>query len=169
MKEKTKRILVVLVKWRHSANGLFSHSFHLESSSVSFLIEISRARNSTLRFWLFKAILIKEALELVCGVPIADGSPFVWTKRKETLWNFLLKNFFGRVYSPRLTTGNSAKIYRYLSNKPGGGGEGGGVRLICPAGVCCLMHDIRNRKVPSIILNLFSDTTSIHSYMISIS
>ena len=88
-------------------------------------------------------------------------------KKKETLWNFLLKNFFGRVYSPRLTTGNSAKIYRYLSNKPGGGG--GGVRLICPAGVCCLMHDIRNRKVPSIILNLFSDTTSIHSYMISIS
>ena len=91
-------------------------------------------------------------------------------KKKETLWNFLLKNFFGRAYSPRLTTGNSAKIYRYLSNKPGGGGEGGGgVRLICPAGVCCLMHDIRNRKVPSIILNLFSDTTSIHSYMISIS
>ena len=30
--------------------------------------------------------------------------------------------------------------------------------------VCCLMHDIRNRKVPSNILNLFSDTTSIHSY-----
>ena len=28
--------------------------------------------------------------------------------------------------------------------------------------VCCLMHDIRNRKVPSSILNLFSDTTSIH-------
>ena len=45
-------------------------------------------------------------------------------KKKETLWNFLLKNFFGRVYSPRLTTGNSAKIYRYLSNKPGGGGGG---------------------------------------------
>ena len=30
--------------------------------------------------------------------------------------------------------------------------------------VCCLMHDIRNRKVPSNILNLFCDTTSIHSY-----
>ena len=30
--------------------------------------------------------------------------------------------------------------------------------------VCCLMNDIRNRKVPSNILNLFSDTTSIHSY-----
>ena len=30
--------------------------------------------------------------------------------------------------------------------------------------VCCLMHDIRNRKVPSNILNLFSGTTSIHSY-----
>ena len=27
-----------------------------------------------------------------------------------------------------------------------------------------LMHDIRNRKVPSNILNLLSDTTSIHSY-----
>ena len=26
------------------------------------------------------------------------------------------------------------------------------------------MHDTRNRKVPSNILNLFSDTTSIHSY-----
>ena len=26
------------------------------------------------------------------------------------------------------------------------------------------MHDMRNRKVPSKILNLFSDTTSIHSY-----
>ena len=26
------------------------------------------------------------------------------------------------------------------------------------------MHDIRNRKVPSNILNLVSDTTSIHSY-----
>ena len=51
-------------------------------------------------------------------------------------------------------------IYRYLSDKPRGG-EG---RLICPASVCCLMHDIRNRKVPSNILNLFSDTTNIHSY-----
>ena len=30
--------------------------------------------------------------------------------------------------------------------------------------VCCLMHDIRNRKVPSDILNLFSGTTSVHSY-----
>ena len=30
--------------------------------------------------------------------------------------------------------------------------------------VCCLIHDIRNRKVPSNILNLFSDTISIHSY-----
>ena len=29
--------------------------------------------------------------------------------------------------------------------------------------VCCLMHDIRNQKVPSNILNLFSDTKSIHS------
>ena len=52
-------------------------------------------------------------------------------------------------------------IYRYLSKKPGG--KGGG-RLICPASVCCLKHDISNRKVPSNILNLFSDTTSIHSY-----
>ena len=52
-------------------------------------------------------------------------------------------------------------IYRYLSNKPGRGGWG---RLICPASVCCSMHDVRNRKVPSNILNLFSDTTSIHSY-----
>ena len=26
------------------------------------------------------------------------------------------------------------------------------------------MHDMRNRKVPSKILNLFTDTTSIHSY-----
>ena len=32
---------------------------------------------------------------------------------------------------------------------------------MCPASVCCLMHDIRNRKVPSITLNLFRDTTSI--------
>ena len=30
--------------------------------------------------------------------------------------------------------------------------------------VCCLMYDIRNQKVPSNILNLFSDITSIHSY-----
>ena len=30
--------------------------------------------------------------------------------------------------------------------------------------VCCLMHDVRNRKVPSNILNLFSDTTNIHYY-----
>ena len=30
--------------------------------------------------------------------------------------------------------------------------------------VCCLMHDVRNRKVPNNILNLFSDTASIHSY-----
>ena len=52
-------------------------------------------------------------------------------------------------------------IYRYLSNKPGGGE---GVRLICPASVSCLMHDIRNRKVPSNILSLFRDTTSVHSY-----
>ena len=52
-------------------------------------------------------------------------------------------------------------IYGYLSNKPGGGGGG---RLICPASVCCLMHDIRNRKVPSNIFNLFSDTTCVHSY-----
>ena len=52
-------------------------------------------------------------------------------------------------------------IYRYLSNKLGRGGWG---RLICPASVCCSMHDVRNRKVPSNILNLFSDTTSIHSY-----
>ena len=52
-------------------------------------------------------------------------------------------------------------IYRYLFNKPGRGGWG---RLICPASVCCSMHDVRNRKVPSNILNLFSDTTSIHSY-----
>ena len=57
------------------------------------------------------------------------------------------------------------QIYRYLSNKPGEGGGGGG--LICPANVCCLMHDIRNRKVPSIILNLFSDTTSIIMTMTS--
>ena len=26
------------------------------------------------------------------------------------------------------------------------------------------MHDVRNRKVPNNILNLFSDTVSIHSY-----
>ena len=55
-------------------------------------------------------------------------------------------------------------IYRYLSNKPG---EGEGGRLICPASVCYLMHDIRNRKVPSIILNLFSDITSIIMTMTS--
>ena len=30
--------------------------------------------------------------------------------------------------------------------------------------VCCLMHDVRNRKVPNNILNLFSATASIHSY-----
>ena len=30
--------------------------------------------------------------------------------------------------------------------------------------VCCFIHDIQNRKVPSNILNLFSDTASIHSY-----
>ena len=30
--------------------------------------------------------------------------------------------------------------------------------------VCCLMHDLRNRKVPSNILNQFSDDTSSHSY-----
>lgn len=30
--------------------------------------------------------------------------------------------------------------------------------------VCCLMHDVQNRKVPNNILNLFSDTASIHSY-----
>ena len=30
--------------------------------------------------------------------------------------------------------------------------------------VCCLMHDIRNRKVHSNILNLFSDTTGILSF-----
>ena len=30
--------------------------------------------------------------------------------------------------------------------------------------VCCLIHDVRNRKVPNNILNLFSDTASIHSY-----
>ena len=30
--------------------------------------------------------------------------------------------------------------------------------------VCCLMHDVRNQKVPNNILNLFSDTASIHSY-----
>ena len=42
-------------------------------------------RNSPLRFWLFRAFHIKEALELVCGVQIADGSPFVRTKRNETL------------------------------------------------------------------------------------
>ena len=32
MKGKTKRILVVLVRWRHSAHGLFSHSLRFESS-----------------------------------------------------------------------------------------------------------------------------------------
>ena len=36
--------------------------------------------------------------------------------------------------------------------------------LICRASVCCLMRDIKNRKVSSNILNLFSDTTGIHSY-----
>ena len=55
-------------------------------------------------------------------------------------------------------------IYRYLSNKPR---EGEGGRLICPASVCYLMHDIRNRKVPSIILNLVSDITSIIMTMTS--
>ena len=30
--------------------------------------------------------------------------------------------------------------------------------------VCCLMHDVQNQKVPNNILNLFSDTASIHSY-----
>ena len=30
--------------------------------------------------------------------------------------------------------------------------------------VCCLMYDVRNRKVPNNILNLFSDTASIYSY-----
>ena len=30
--------------------------------------------------------------------------------------------------------------------------------------VCCLMYNVRNRKVPNNILNLFSDTASIHSY-----
>ena len=55
--------------------------------------------------------LILEALELVCGVPIADGSPFVLNKKKRNFVEFLIKkNFFGRVYSPRLTTGNSANI-----------------------------------------------------------
>ena len=85
--------------------------------------------------------------------------PFFWTKRNETLGNFLLKNFLGgfTLLDSRLET---RLIYRYLSDKPRGG-EG---RLICPASVCCLMHDIRNRKVPSNILNLFSDTTNIHSY-----
>ena len=151
MKGKTKTILVVLVKWRHSANGLFSHSFHLESSSVSFLIEISRARNSTLRFWLFKAILIKEALELVCGVPIADGSQSVFEQKETKL------RIRGISYCEislggfaLLTTGNSANISLSF--------------LICPASVCWLMRDIRNRKVPSNSLNLLSDITSIHSY-----
>ena len=56
---------------------MISDQIALHSVQLPLLIEISRARNSTLRFWLFKAILIKEALELVCGVPIADGSLFV--------------------------------------------------------------------------------------------
>ena len=76
------------------------------------------------------------------------------------MWNFLLKNFFGGVYSPRLTTGNSANIPLSFQQT---WGRGGG-RLICPASVCFLMYNIRNRKVPSNILNLFSDTTSTHSY-----
>ena len=62
-------------------------------------------------------------------------------KKEETLWNFLLKNFFGRVYSPRLTTGNSAKIYRYLSNKPGGG-AGGTLDLSSR----CLLFNARHKK-----------------------
>ena len=49
-----------------------------------------------------------------------------------------------------LTTGNSANISLSF--------------LICPASVCWLMRDIRNRKVPSNSLNLLSEITSIHSY-----
>ena len=83
-----------------------------------------------------------------------------WTKRNETLWNFFLKKISLGGFTLLDSRLETRLIYRYLSNKPGGGGG----CLNCPASVSCLMHDIRNRKVPSNILNLFSDTTSVHSY-----
>ena len=93
----------------------------------------------------------------MCGVPIADGSPFVWTKRNETLWNFLLKNFFGRAYSLRLTTGNSANRPAIFLINWGRWG-----RALNLSSQCLLFN--AQQRVPSNILNLFSDTTGIHSY-----
>ena len=96
--------------------------------------------------------------------PNSRWLPVCLNKKKRNFVEFLIKNF---LWGGLLSSTHDWKLGKYtvifLINL--GKGEGGG--LICPANVCCLMHDIRNRKVPSITLNLFSDTTSIIMTMTS--
>ena len=99
------------------------------------LTEISWARNSTLRFWLFRAILIKEALELVCGVPIADGSQSVFEQKETKL----------RIRGISYSRPETRLIYRYLSNTPGGGGRGGGGALSLSSQ--CLLINARYQEI----------------------